>query len=141
MTDRPEDTPRPLPRAWLPAATAPESAPEWQERAARIVAAAEPSLHRLGDLRPAVDASVAGLLGSWWRPAAALAAAAAALLLLLDPRNPPASSPGWSSLSVVAAAGEPVALWDALGIEADPVLALIALQKQADPGLEAREPR
>ena len=141
MTDRFDDAARPLPREWLPAATAPANAPEWLERAARIVAAAEPALHRLGDRAPAVEVSVSDLLGSWWKPVAAFVAAAAVLLLVLDPASPRASSPGWSPLSVVAAAGEPFALWEGLGIEADPVLALIALQEQAGPGVDAQDPR
>ena len=131
MADRFDDAPRPLPREWLPAASAPEDAPEWKDRAARIVAAAEPALHSLENQASAAGVTVASLLGSLWKPAAAILAAAAALLVILDPASPRDSGPGWSPLSIVAAAGEPFALWEGLGIEADPVLALIALEGQA----------
>jgi hypothetical protein len=60
------------------------------------------------------------------------AAAAAALLLLLLGRLAPAPAPSLASpaLSVVAADGDPAALWIGLGREVDPVLAVIALESE-----------
>lgn len=132
MVDRAGDgAPRPPPRDWLPHPTAPESAPEWQNRLERIVAAAEPALRRLGERGSDVELTWPAMLGRWWKPAVAMAAAAVALLLVLHPRNATREAGDGLPLSVVAAEGEPVALWEGLGIEADPVLALIALQQEA----------
>jgi len=125
-----DNAPRPLPRDWLPEATAPEGAPEWDVRVARIIAAAEPTLRRLGKRRSEIAASWPTMLGSWWKSAAALATAAAALLFMLKPETIREPAQGWLPLSVVAAEGEPFALWEGLGISADPVLALIALQQE-----------
>jgi len=123
---------RPLPRDWLPEATAPEAAPEWEVRAERIVAAAEPTLRRLGERGSEIEVTWSAMLGSWWKPAAAMATAAAALLVMFDlPGILRDTGHGELPLSVVAADGEAFALWQGLGIDADPVLALIALQEQA----------
>lgn len=132
MVERPnDDMPRPLPRDWLPEAAPSESDPRWEFRAQRIVAAAEPSLRGLGEWRYVVDAW-STRLGAWWKPAAVLATAAAALFVVLDPSGiREASDHGSLPLSVVAAEGEPFALWEAAGIDADPVLALIAMQASA----------
>jgi hypothetical protein len=120
----------PLPRDWLPQATPLEGTPAWEALLSRVVAAVDPAGRGLGPraarvVRPTWPA----VLGSWWRPAAVLAAAAAAMLVLLDP-TPAPSGPGDGALplSLVAAGGQPVALLEGLGIPADPVLALIALE-------------
>jgi len=117
--------PSPMPRDWLPAATPLEGTREWEALFARVLAsAALPASRRPRTTWPSV-------LGSWWRPAAGLAAAAAALLLLMGPQAPPSGSgDGALPLSLVAAGGEPAALLEGLGIPADPVLALIAVQRQ-----------
>ena len=119
--DAPE--PAPLPRGWLPDATPREGTPLWEITVARVVAATEMRGSTLLD--PPAWPSV---LGSWWRPAAALAVAAGALLLV-SPAEPPSPQPraGEVPLSVVATEGDPAALLAGLGVEADPVLALIAL--------------
>ena len=126
-----DDMPAPLPREWLPRATPPEGGPDHEAMVARVMAAAEPALGRLGKARPR-EAAWPAVLGSWWRPAAALAAVAAALLLLSDAvpgeRQPDA---GAVPLSLLASRGDPGAFLEQLGIEADPVLALIALQEEA----------
>ncbi|MEX2048541.1 MAG: hypothetical protein WEB90_03090 [Gemmatimonadota bacterium] len=69
-------------------------------------------------------------VGSWWRPAAALAAAAVAVLLWSDPhiRTEPAHTAAEMALGLVASDGDPVALWAALGVSADPVLALLTFE-------------
>jgi hypothetical protein len=114
----------PLPREWLPEATPLEGSPEWEALVRRVVAAADP-VARAGAPWPSV-------LGAWWRPAAALAAAAAVLLVLLDaPSVQETPGDGALTLSLVAAGGEPTAVLEGLGISADPVLALIALQGRA----------
>lgn len=124
-----DDAPRPLPRDWLPEATTPEGAPEWEDRLERIVAAAEPALRRLGRRGSAMEVTWPAMLGPWWKPAVALAAAAAALLFVLHPRDAIREGGDGLPLSVVAWEGEPFALWEGFGIDADPVLALIALQQ------------
>jgi hypothetical protein len=132
MTQRFDDdtSPRPLPRDWLPEAAAPEGTPEWETRAARIIAAAGPAIDRLANRDPRVEATLSTQLGSWWKPAVALAAAAAAMLFVLDqPQAIRESGRGALALGIVAADGEAAGLWQGLGIDADPVLALIALQQ------------
>ncbi|MBI4539880.1 MAG: hypothetical protein HY704_10275 [Gemmatimonadetes bacterium] len=136
MKERSEDgVPRPLPRDWLPDPHPPEGAPEWDARVGRILAAADPELQRLGNRRAVVGTWC--VLGLLWKPAAALAVAATALLLLTGRSAAfPEPSQGLLSLSLIAVEGDPVALWEAswepFGIEADPVLALIAFQEQGD---------
>ncbi len=132
MTERSDDNaPRPLPRDWLPDATTPEGAPEWEVRLERIVSAAEPMLGMRGKRGSEIGVAWS-TIGSWWKPAAALAtAAAASLFMLYPPKTLRDSGHGWLPLSVMAAEGEPFALWEGLGIDADPVLALIALQQHA----------
>jgi hypothetical protein len=93
-----------------------------------IVAAAEPALRRLGRRDGEIEATWTNLLGSWWKPAGALAAAASALLFMFGPPPDRGSGDGGLPLSVVAAQGDPVALWEGVGIEADPVLAVMILQ-------------
>jgi hypothetical protein len=120
---------QPLPRGWLPEASAPRAAPEWDIQLQRILAAAEPSLQQI-ECAHHTDVTWSMVLGSWWRSAAAIAAAAV-LLLLLDRTDTAgrASAADALPLSVMVAAGEPFALWESLGIAADPVLALITLQQ------------
>lgn len=132
MTERSNDhAPRPLPRDWLPDATPPDAAAEWAVRVQRIMAAAEPALAKLGNRDDSSDAGWPVELGSFWRPAAAVATAATLLLVVADkPRAVRESGYDGLPLSLMAAEGQPVALWEGLGIDADPVLALIALQEQ-----------
>lgn len=127
----------PLAREWLPRPRPPADAPEWETRTRRILAAAEPVLRELeaaGDGAPVADDDVLPwpmLLGSWWRPTAGLAAAAILALLFLG--SPRTDSGAQASeriyLGLVAADGAPDALWAALGIEADPVLAALVLDE------------
>lgn len=134
MSDRQRTDP--LPEGWLPGPSGPPAdAPEWEARVQRIVAAAGPRLERR---RERAERGAAGRAGrAWWaelglllRPAAGLAAAAALLLVLLGPSPSPAGDPSASStLAAVASGGDPAALWRAAGAEADPVLALIALEE------------
>lgn len=134
MKEPSEDSaPRPLPRAWLPDPHPPRGASVWDARTQRIMAAADPELRRLGKGRAAAEATStwSSVMGRSWKPVAALAAAAVALFLLTT--RPPASrEPPQSSLtlSLVATEGDPVTLWSAFGIPADPVLALIAFRGQ-----------
>jgi hypothetical protein len=123
--DAPE--PAPLPRGWLPEATPREGTPLWEITVVRVMAATEMRASTLLDLRP--PSAWPSVLGSWWRPAAALAAAAAALLWMI-PTEPSSPLPGAGELplSVMATKGDPAALLAGLGVEADPVLALIALE-------------
>lgn len=127
-----ENAPPPLPQEWLPEAAAPAGAVEWETRSERIMAVAEPKLQRLGRRVPTSEPSWWSALGWWWKPAAVVASATAAVLFVLDApvalREP---TPDSLSLMVIAAAGEPIAFWEMLGVEADPVLALIAWQEQA----------
>lgn len=120
----------PLPREWLPDALPPENHVVWEARASRIVTSAE----REWVVRPSAGAGAAPWLlemGKWLRPAAALAAAAIGLLFVM-PDSPAEIEPGQSAdemaLDLVASGGEPAALWGALGVPADPVLALLALE-------------
>lgn len=134
MKDEPADrASRPLPREWLPDPHPPEGAPVWDARTRRIMAAAGPEIQRLGSRRSAAGATGWSGIGLWWKPAAALAAAATTLLLLTGrPAEVSEPPPGSIPLSLVASEGDPVALWEALGIRAHPVLARIAIQEQGD---------
>lgn len=135
---RETDPPRPLPRKWLPEARAPEGAPVWELRLERILEAAEPRLRersRSGNAASrgesgADDANWPDVLGAWWRPAAGLAAAAAtvSILLLGGLRTGPEVDVQAAFMQIVVSAGEPGALWEGIGIEADPVLAAIVLE-------------
>jgi hypothetical protein len=127
-----DDAPSPIPRSWLPEPSPPEGGARWEAGVQRVLAAAEPVLGRLRAPAFEIEAAWTAMLAAWWKPAALLAAAAAALLLVLDPPHAPAATDsGALPLSVIAADGEPAAMWAGLGIEADPVLALIALREQA----------
>ena len=57
------------------------------------------------------------------------AAAAAWIVLLAGPANVDDAGTEWVYLSLVSADGEPAALWEGLGIEADPVLAAMVLHE------------
>lgn len=123
------EIPDPLPADWLPKPAAPRvpDDPEVLDiRIRRLMAAAEATLARFR----------AGEI-PWWavlarhtRPAAAAAlAAAAGLLVALGLGGASQWAEPENDLVLVAAAseGNPAALWSAMGTEADPVLALIAL--------------
>ncbi len=129
-----ERIPERLPPEWLPDPVAPpgdeEDAPVWEWRLRRLVAAAEP---RLARLRARETPWWSGL-AAWWRPVTAAAVAAAAALILglrLAPERLEAPPRGTLALSAVVSEGEPAALWIAVGSEADPVLALLALEGEA----------
>jgi anti-sigma-K factor RskA len=134
MSERPQDQrPARLPREWLPQALPTEDSPLWEAAVERVLAAAEAELvTRDGASVVHTRASTWALLGLWWKPAAALAAAAAAALVFVD--RPPATAPstGSLSLSVLAAEGDPLALWGVDQEPPHPVLALIA----AEPDIE-----
>jgi hypothetical protein len=121
---------RPLPGEWLPDPSPPEDHIVWQTRTARILAAAE----RERTARSSVGIGAAPWLsemGGWLRPAAVLAAAAVALVFLLpdaQARFEPAGAAAEMALGLVAAGGEPAALWATLGVPADPILALLTLE-------------
>jgi hypothetical protein len=99
-------------------------------RIRRLVRAGEPTLERYR----------AGQIGWWqalsfyWQPVTAAAlAGTAALVITLGFASAPHNVPATRDIALVAAAsdGNPVALWAAAGQQADPVLALIALEKEA----------
>ena len=123
MTDEHHTDEPQLPRELLPDALPPADAASWVLERGRIMAQLEPALrtHAAHDAGPW---SVA--LGAWWRPAAALAAAAVLLLVLTD--MPAAQNEAALPLSVVAAQGAPVSLWN----DADPLLALIVAESTAN---------
>jgi hypothetical protein len=122
--------PKPLPRDWLPPPQPREGDPEWNRRFARVMSAAEPELRKIGNRQPAASSVGWFWIARWWKPAAGLAVASIALLIITDgwviEPQPPASS---IALRLVAADGDPVALWSEIGVRADPVLARIALQE------------
>jgi len=129
-SDRDGVEPEPLPRDWLPAALPPEGDAFWDAGIAGILVATE--LHT-GTAVP----SWLSEMGRWWQPTATLAAAAVVALLFVVAGSPPLESPGEPSdglaLMMIAADGDPVALWAALGVPADPVLALLTLQDHDAP--------
>ena len=140
--DRDDEDVRPLPRDWLPPRQPPEGADVWAARVDRIMSAAGRELRRSSSQGPVTSTSWSTMAG-WWKPAAALAAAALALFFVLRvPTSrveiPPRSIP----LNLVASAGDPVAVWEVVGVEAHPVLALIALQgRDAELGASSKEER
>jgi hypothetical protein len=123
-----DEIPPPLPREWLPEPLAPDDAADWNAAVSAIMEAAEPKLRALATLPGPEDVSWWSLLGRWWTPAAGLAAAAAAILVIAQQGKQVGPAPGSLPLNVMAAEGDPAALWEGYGVEADPVLALIALQ-------------
>lgn len=123
MNDRMED---PLLREWLPDPTSSPSGDDlqfWEWRLQRLMAAAEPRLQQLRQPRPWWS-----VLGALWRPAAVAAVTAAAALVFLVPAGREPLPSGTLALNVVATEGSPAGLWAGLGGEAEPVLALIALE-------------
>jgi hypothetical protein len=140
MRERSDDgTTRPLPHDWLPAPQPSEGDRTWDERIERIMAAAGPELRTLRS-RCAAGAAWWSVMGLWWKPAAALAVASTTLLLLME-RPAFAERPrGSLALGFVASAGDPVTLWGALGVQADPVLAWIAIREQGDVAGQAAPP-
>jgi hypothetical protein len=128
MSDETRDgVPEPLPRNWLPEPLPADGEPAWELRVDRIMTSLEPGLGRLATLARSTAAPWWEVMGSWWRPAAGMAAAAAALLLFAARQAPPTGAGGDAvTLGLIATGGDPVAIWAASGIEADPVLALIA---------------
>jgi hypothetical protein len=73
------------------------------------------------------------IFATWWKPAAGLATAGASITVLilgtlLD--RPVDTSPEALVLSAVIGEGTPAALWLGLGGDADPVLAVIALEAE-----------
>ena len=129
MEDRDESAIGPLPQGWLPHPQASDGDAIWEARVERIMAAAA-ELRSPNEL-PSVEAPTPWqLIALWWRPAAMVAIAATVLFLLVGGRGtrtgiPPRAIP----LNVVASYGDPVTLWEAFGVQAHPVLALIALQE------------
>ena len=133
MKESHDAAPRPLPREWLPDRQPSEADPSWRRQIERIMAAAAPELQVLRSGRSAAQLTWWSEMARWRTPAAALAAAAAALFLLTwRPAALPESPTSSILLELVATNGEPAALWRARGIEVDPVLAWVALQKQED---------
>ena len=134
MRERAEhDEPQPLPGRWLPDASPPDDSPLWAARIDRIIAASAPDLQRMKNARIAAAATPWSVMGHWWKPAAALAAASLLLFVATyRPRGSADSRAGSILLGIVASQGDPVALWGALGIEAEPVLALVAIQNRAE---------
>lgn len=124
--------PEPLPSDWLPE---PRTRVELDDpevlesRIRRLMAAAEPTLasYRTGEL------GWWQALIQYWQPATATALASAiAVVLLLGPGGQSPGPPPTDDLVLTAAAsdGDPAALWTAIGEQADPVLALIALAEE-----------
>jgi hypothetical protein len=134
MRERSEhDAPRPLPRGWLPDPQPPEGTLVWEARTRRIMAAAVLELQRFRSRRSAAEVTWWSVMAQWWKPAAAVAAASVALLLLIGRSAvAPEPRPGSIALGLVASDGEPVTIWRALGIQADPVLAQIAIREQGE---------
>jgi hypothetical protein len=138
MRERSEHSaPRPLPPGWLPDPNPPDRDPQWDQRIERIMAAAGPELRRLRSRRSAAEVTWWSVMALWWKAAGALAVASTALLLVVGrPAASPELPPGSIPLDLVASDGDPVALWRALGIQADPVLAQIAIRGQGDVTVE-----
>ena len=134
MTERPEDeVQQPLPTTWLPDPHPPDDDRRWNETTERIMRAAAPELQALRSRRSTIAVGGWSEMGRWWKPAAVLAAASIALLLLLEPLISRTAVPRSLPLGFVASDGDPVTLWRMMGLEADPVLALIAIRDQTSP--------
>lgn len=123
----------PLPREWLRDGHPPESDPIWDTKAARITAIASSELLTLSGRRSAVAPTGWASIAPWWKPVAVLAAASVTLLLLVG-RSAAGRNAGRESvaLGLVASNGDPATLWGALGVQADPVLAQIAIQNRQE---------
>jgi len=101
----------------------------FESRISRLVEAAEPTLERYRE----------GQTGWWqpladyWQPATVAAfAGTAALFFAYSFTHVSQQVPTMANLAIVAAAsdGNPASLWSAVGQEADPVLAVIALARE-----------
>ena len=119
---------RPLPRTWLPDPVAPASDATWRRQREDIVAGAKPALYELQARVNGDSSAWLNAIGSLWVRAAAGLAVAAATMLVVRPVPTPATAENVNVLEIVATDGKPDALWRAYGIEADPVLALIATE-------------
>lgn len=141
-----DDVTPPLPPGWLPDAQPPEGDPHWDRIVTRILGAARPELEHVALGSIAAGMPSTGGAGLWWRSAAALAVASAAALIVMGRGDASVAREGSMPLELVAADGDPVALWRARGIAAHPVLALIAVQdpepaseRDTDSGMEREE--
>ncbi len=135
MTHR-NDFSDPLPGKWLPDSPVPPPEEEayWEGRLDALMTKADPTLasYRPG---PAVGPSLLETLALGWRPAAAGAFALAAsviLALVLGAGSRPSSGPQAVVLSAIVGEGTPSSLWQGAGVEADPTLALLALESGSD---------
>jgi hypothetical protein len=138
MSERFEDRAAdPLPRDWLPSPQPPEESPEWEAKVERIMAAVDSEAYELEERPGSVSSAGWRAFGRWWKPAAALAAAVVSLFIAMErPGASPDPTPSALPLDLMVRAGDPVAAWEAsleaFGIQADPVLAIIAFQGQLD---------
>lgn len=137
-----DQVPDPLPKDWLPTSPVPPREDEtyWTARLQALMAEAEPMLaeHR----RPRVrQVSWLEALAARWRPAVGAAFALAASLVLAlavgvgrtERTAPHPPQPGSVVLATIVSGGEPAALWQSAGVEADPTLALMALENGGRP--------
>lgn len=101
----------------------------FESRISRLVEAAEPTLERYRE----------GQTGWWqpladyWQPATVAAFAGTAAIFFaysFTYVSQQVPTPGNLALVAVASDGNPASLWSAVGKEADPVLAVIALAKE-----------
>jgi hypothetical protein len=137
---RDADDVEPLPRSWLPTPQAPEGDTIWDVRAERIMTTAA-ELRSRSERRSPVAPTPWQLVGLWWKAAAVAAVAAVVVFILETDRSARAAPPsGAIPLTVVASAGDPATLWEAFGVDAHPVLALIALQGRDDGTLRTDAP-
>jgi len=119
-----------LPRDVLPDSLPPNDAAVWDARVRRIIAAADPDLRRLRSAGSSADVAWWSGMAQWRTPAAVFAAVATILLVVMMGRLSVFRDipPDELALGLVATDGDPMTLWGAAGIPADPVLALIAVQ-------------
>jgi len=132
------DRPEPLPKEWLPDSPVPPEGDEayWSAQLGRLMAEAEPilSAHRS---EPADTASWMAALAVRWRPAAVSALALAASMVLAfvwQAEHMPTPSGRTIVLSTIVGEGQPAAIWKGAGVEADPTLALLALESGTQQG-------
>jgi hypothetical protein len=135
MTNR-NDFSDPLPGKWLPDSPVvpPEDDAYWERRLDALMTEADPKLASYRRV-PVVRRSWLETLAVGWRPAAAGAFALAAsviLALALGAGGAPAPGPQAVVLSAIVNEGTPASLWQGAGIEADPILALLALEGDSD---------
>lgn len=135
MTTR-DDSPEPLPREWLPESPVPPEEDEmyWESRFQRLIAEAEPAL---AEIRRPPRTGLTWLEALVLHGRAALAgglalATSAVLVLALGVGRRSAPDGRSLLLRAVASEGEPAALFGGPGVDADPTLALIALEIGAD---------